>query len=152
MNLNVQPTNSKNKKMRTDYHETSILEYKRSLGLSNTIDNVLIVSKLPGEVMGLMLGSWVQMIFAERFILSFEDAGIVMLGLDLRQNFSGNNQLINRESIQSIHLKNRNMVSKLVVEMQDHSFKFNADQFIDEAPFQYDNLKGLARFEDKYRG
>ncbi|TPR12777.1 zinc-ribbon domain-containing protein [Apilactobacillus timberlakei] len=131
-----------------DLKEPQILSYKQKMGLKTGIENVLI-----GQVanMGKMVVSaaWASL-SVKFFVLSFEEQGIVLMGVNMQGKFNGKNAFITKDSISET--KHRAGFLKQVVTIISNGGKnkFYCPSMVLGSSFQSHNVKNIDEILNKY--
>ncbi|MCL0312267.1 hypothetical protein [Apilactobacillus xinyiensis] len=150
VNVDMPAINYSKRKQNRDFKAAEILKYKNRLSLHSGIENVFIAQVANKQ--RIMSCSYVMsaILDVEFFVLSFEDAGIVMLGMDMRGCFDSNNIFIPRNAITTIHSRRGLMHRVLKFSTGRLSFKLLLPSLVIGSPYQKANLAHLQRCIAKY--
>ncbi|TPR16683.1 zinc-ribbon domain-containing protein [Apilactobacillus timberlakei] len=131
-----------------DLKEPQILNYKQKMGLKTGIENVLI-GQIPNMGKMIISAAWAAL-SAKYFVISFEEQGIVLIGINAQGRFNGKNAYIPKESISSISYRPGVLKMVLTIVANGGKNKFNCPSTILGSPFQSQNIQNRESILQEY--
>ncbi|KRO04093.1 hypothetical protein IV54_GL001611 [Levilactobacillus paucivorans] len=121
----------------------AVNRYRQALGYTST-DNLVVYGYMLNMGMTVLVGV-VGMLANKYYMISFEDDGILFLGIGLSSHFTGENSFINFNDLEKISFKNFGLDYHLTVTAENGTMKAKVTRLILGQPWQAANVKILAQ-------
>ncbi|CAI2606311.1 MAG: zinc ribbon domain-containing protein [Apilactobacillus sp.] len=131
-----------------DFKTDRVIAYKRAMGIEPTADNVVVAE---AANMGRMLISTAYAAITDKwFILSFEEDGVLFMGINKLSRFTGQNIFIPKESISEMGYKNSVLRKVFSFKTDGRKNKYYLSPFLLNCDFQKKNMEKLDSFIAQY--
>ncbi|WP_125573756.1 hypothetical protein [Levilactobacillus huananensis] len=121
----------------------NIDRYRKALGYTST-GNPVVYGYMLDTGLTLLVGV-VGVLATQYDMISFEDDGVLFLGMDLTSHFTGENAFIKFADLEKITFKGFGLSYTLTLSDGDNTMKVKVNRFIMGRPWQGTNVKILAQ-------
>jgi len=121
----------------------NIKRYREALGYTST-DNPVVYGYMLDTGLTLLIGV-AGVLATKYYMISFEDDGILFLGLDITSHFTGENAFIKFTDLEKVTFKGLGLSYTLTLSDGDNTMKVKVNRFIMGRPWQGASVKILAQ-------
>ncbi|GLB46409.1 hypothetical protein WR164_03880 [Philodulcilactobacillus myokoensis] len=141
IDLHIAPPNDNRHQINADLKASRIIDYKKRMGMSDRIDNVLYLNN--SYYRRKFLFGKLGLINDQNILIDFEKDGLLFIGYTMLGHLSGHNAFIMNQQIKQIQIKQSRLQNLLIIDLKQRHLEFPIANILLSKSWQRDNFKIL---------